>query len=306
MKKIHCFLQLLLCFCFILCITACAKRTDVSNDDEFIYCLNGDKTGLIKVSYEFPQLGTVETVEAVLKELSRPAEEIDYVQPIPEEVKVQSFKIEGMLATIDFSPEYFELANVDEKLLRAAVVQSLLEVNGVIGVQFTVDGERIKEADGRIVGIMNQDDFVQSTNTALDEYQTTQLTLYFSNETGDELIEEKRQVNYTSNETQEKLIMENLIDGPKKTGTYPVINPQTTLLSVTTKEDVCYINLDSDFLNRTYDVKPEVIVYSIVNSVIRGSSVKRVQITVNGEKDVVFADTVDLSKPFVADSSYIQ
>lgn len=306
MKKIQCFFKLLLCFCFILCITACAKRTDVSNDEEFIYCLNGDKTGLIKVSYEFPQLDTVETVEAVLKELSSPAEEIDYVQPIPEEVKVQSFKIEGMLATIDFSSEYYELTNVDEKLLRAAVVQSLLEVNGVIGVQFTVDDESIKEADGKIVGIMNQDDFVQSTNTALDEYQTTQLTLYFSNETGDELIVEKRQVNYTSNETQEKLIMENLIDGPEKTGAYPVINPQTTLLSVTTKEDVCYINLDSDFLNRTYDVKPEVIVYSIVNSVIGGSSVKRVQITVNGEKEVVFADTVDLSKPFVADSSYIQ
>lgn len=306
MKKIQCFFKLLLCFCFILCITACAKRTDVSNDDEFIYCLNGDKTGLVKVLYEFPQLDTVETVEAVLKELSSPAEEMDYVQPIPEEVKVQSFKIEGMLATIDFSAEYYELANVDEKLLRAAVVQSLLEVNGVIGVQFTVDGESIEEADGKIVGIMNQDDFVQSTNTALDEYQTTQLTLYFANETGDELIAEKRQVNYTSNETQEKLIMENLIEGPEKAGLYPVINPQTTLLSVTTKEDVCYINLDSDFLNRTYDVKPEVIVYSIVNSVIGGSSVKKVQITVNGEKDVTFADTVDLSKAFAADSSYIQ
>lgn len=306
MKKIHCFLQLLLCFCFILCITACAKRTDVSNDEEYIYCLNGDKTGLIKVAYEFPQLDTTGTVDAVLKELSKPAEEIDYVQPIPEDVKIQSFKIEGMLATVDFSSEYYELENVDEKLLRTAVVQSLLEVDGVIGVQFTVDGEKLEETDGKVVGIMNQDDFVQSTNTALDEYQTTQLTLYFSNETGDELVAEKRQVNYTSNETQEKLIMENLISGPKKKGLYPVINPQTTLLSVTTKEDVCYINLDSDFLNRTYDVKPEVIVYSIVNSVISGSSVKKVQITVNGEKDVTFADTVDLSKPFVADSSYIQ
>lgn len=305
MKKIQC-LQLILCFCFLLCITACAKRTEVSNEEEFIYCLNGDGTGLVKVVYEFPLLDTAGTVEAVLDELSKPAEDISYMQPIPESVKVQSFKAEGMITTVDFSESYYELSNVDEKLLRAAVVQSLLEVNGVIGVQFTVDGEMLKETDGKIVGIMNQDDFVQSTSTALDEYQTTQITLYFANETGDALEAEKRQVNYTSNETQEKLIMENLIDGPEKTGLYPVINPQTTLLSVTTKEDVCYINLDSDFLNRSYDVKPEVIVYSIVNSVIGGSSAKKVQITVNGEKEVTFADSVDLSKPFGADSSYIK
>lgn len=306
MKKIHCFLQLLLCFCFILCITACAKRTDVSNNDEFIYCLNGDRTGLIKVVYEFPEVDTAKVVEAVLEELSTPAEDLEYVQPIPDEIKVQSSKLEGMLVTVDFDTEYYELSSVDEKLLRAAVVQSLLEVDGVIGVQFTIDGEKLEDTDGVVVGIMNQDDFVQNSNTALNEYQTVQLILYFANETGDGLIAENREVNYTSNETIEKLIMEGLIEGPKKTGLYPTVNPQTTLLSVTTKEDVCYVNLDSDFLNRNYDVKPDVIVYSVVNSIIGGSQVKKVQITVNGEKAVTFADTVDLSKPFVADSSYMK
>ena len=306
MKKRQYFIHLLLCFCFILYITACAKRTDVGDDEEFIYCLNGDKTGLIKVEYEFPKLDTAEIVGELLDELSAPAEEIEYVQPIPEEVKVQSYKVEGMIVTIDFNSAYYELSGVDEKLLRAAVVQSLLEVDGVVGVQFTVDGEKLKDNEENVIGIMNHDDFVQNTNTALNEYQTTYLVLYFANETGDGLIAEKRKVKYTSNETQEKLIVENLINGPKKTGLYPTINPQSTHLSVTTKEDVCYINFDSDFLNRTYDVKPEVIVYSIVNSVISGSSVYKVQITVNGEKDVVFEDNVDLSKPFAADYSFIK
>lgn len=306
MKKIQYFIQLLLCFCFILCITACTKRTDVSDDDEFIYCLNADQTGLIKVAYEYQDLSTSEGVEAVITELSTPSDDIEYIQPIPEAVKVQSWKMEGMIVTIDFNTAYYELSGIDETLLKAAVVQSLMEIDRVVGVQFTVDGEKLTDAEGKAVGIMNQDDFVQSTNTALNEYQTTYLVLYFANETGDGLTAEKRKVNFTSNETTEKLIVENLINGPKKTGLYPTINSQTTLLSVTTKDDVCYINLDSDFLNRTYDVKPEVIVYSIVNSVIGGSSVKKVQITVNGEKDVIFADTVDLSKPFAADSSFIE
>ncbi|MEE1085594.1 MAG: GerMN domain-containing protein [Schaedlerella sp.] len=306
MKKKR-FLSLILCLlCLILCVTACEKRTDVSDDEEYIYCLNGDKTGLIKVEYDFPVANTQDLARAVLRELARPVEEIEYVQPIPEEIKVESCKVDGIIAVVDFNSAYYDLSNLDEKLLRAAVVQSLLEIDEIIGVQFTVEGERLKLEDGTVVGVMNQNDFVQNTNTALNEYRTTTLTLYFSNEAGDGLTWEKREVKYTSNETQEKLIVENLLSGPTKTGAYPTINPQTTLLSVTIKDDICYVNFDSDFLNRVYDVKPEVIIYSVVNSLIAGTDIYKVQITVNGEKEVKFEDTVDLSKPFEADYSYIK
>lgn len=36
----------------ILLLAACSSRTNVRDGDDYIYCLNPDKTGLVKVSYE--------------------------------------------------------------------------------------------------------------------------------------------------------------------------------------------------------------------------------------------------------------
>ena len=45
------------------------------------------------------------------------------------------------------------------------------------------------------------------------------------------------------------------------------------------------MNFDSEFLDSAYDVKPEVAVYSLVNSLIEGTPASKVQITINGEKN---------------------
>ena len=55
-------------------------------------------------------------------------------------------------------------------------------------------------------------------------------------------------VRYSSNVSKEKLIVEKLIQGPSGTEAYPTINPNTNLLSVTTKDGICYVNFDSTFL----------------------------------------------------------
>ena len=42
---------------------------------------------------------------------------------------------------------------------------------------------------------------------------------------------------------------------------------------------------------------PELTVYSIVNSLIEGTEATQVQITINGESNAEYMDTVDLSQP---------
>ncbi len=75
---------------------------------------------------------------------------------------------------------------------------------------------------------------------------------------------------------------------------------------MTVKDDTCYVNFDKEFLDGVAEVKPETVVYSIVNSLIAGSSVSKVQITVNGEKSVKYMETVDLSQPLGWDGSLIK
>ena len=43
---------LILSVFMILLLAACSSRTNVRDGDDYIYCLNPDKTGLVKVSYE--------------------------------------------------------------------------------------------------------------------------------------------------------------------------------------------------------------------------------------------------------------
>ena len=79
------------------------------------------------------------------------------------------------------------------------------------------------------------------------------------------------------------------------------MNPAAALLSVTIKEGTCYVNFDSEFLNSVYDVRPEITIYSIVNSLLEGTNAGNVQIMVNGEKNVAYQETVDLSQPIARD-----
>ena len=68
---------------FALLFSGCSKRTDVKRGDTYIYCLNSDRTGLVKVSYEFEEKDPQKQALAILKELKKPAEEIEYTPPIP-------------------------------------------------------------------------------------------------------------------------------------------------------------------------------------------------------------------------------
>lgn len=285
------------CLCLSVMLASCGKRTDVGKEDPFIYCLNEDRTGLTKISYDFPEGNAEETARAVLEELKEPAEEIEYTAPIPKEVKVQGCRLRGSILDVDFNSAYLEMGALEEKLVRAAIVQSLVLIDGINAVSFTVDGEMLKDSTGFPVGLMNEDDFVENTGSSPTAYQTDTLTLYFADKEGDSLVPREVDVRYSSNVSREKLIVEKLMQGPSGSGAYPTINPDANLLSVTIKDGICYVNFDSTFLTGAYDVLPEVTVYSIVNSLIEGTEAQQVQITINGETDAKYMETVDLSQP---------
>ena len=109
------------------------------------------------------------------------------------------------------------------------------------------------------------------------------------------------EVRYNSNVSREKLIVGKLMKGPETSAPKATINPDTNLLSVTTKDGICYVNFDKTFLKGAYDVKPQVTIYSLVNSLTQGTGVGKVQISINGENHVKYMQTVDLSQPLEAD-----
>ena len=139
---------------------------------------------------------------------------------------------------MDFSGQYLNIKRIQEKLVRAAVVQSLVRVEGINAVRFTVEGEPFTDSSGTETGLMNEDDFVGNTSSSPSSYQTDTLTLYFANQEGDKLVEQKISVRYSSNVSKDKLIVEKLMQGPAGNSAGPTINPNANLLSVTTKDEI--------------------------------------------------------------------
>ena len=88
---------ILFCVSFTVLLFACNKRTDVKEGDSFIYCLDEDRTGLVKVTYSMEEDEPLDLAQAVLKELKRPAEEIAYTTVLPKDVEVQSCELKGSI-----------------------------------------------------------------------------------------------------------------------------------------------------------------------------------------------------------------
>ena len=285
MKKVRKILLIFLGICLACTTVSCAKRTEVKKGDSYIYCLNSDRTGLQKVSYESKEKDPLKAAKAMIKELKKPSEEIEYTPPIPKDVKVKRYELEGGILYLDFNAKYKQMDTVE----------------GINSVWIKVEGANLTDSSGQVLGYLNEDDFVQSEGASPSSYQTGTLTLYFSNEAGDALVEQTMEVRYNSNISKEKLIVEKLMKGPETSVAKATINPDTNLLSVTTKDGICYVNFDKTFLKGAYDVKPQVTIYSLVNSLTQGTGVRKVQISINGENDVKYMQTVDLSQPLEAD-----
>lgn len=269
----------------LLCIMLCACEGQNSTEEMFVYYLNADGNALIQETY--PKM----TVEGALEKLKS-------YSVVPKGVEVEEFKLNKGYLELYFNSEYAKLSKSTEVLVRAAFVQTLVQVENVNFVGFYIDGQPLTDSDGNAIGMMRAEDFVQNTGSSIDSYQTTDLILYFADKDGKVLNEiNKTEVRYNVNTIIERLVVEQLAKGTSVSGVQSTVPKTTKILGVSVKEGICYVNLDSKFVTDSYDLNPEVAIYSIVNSVIANGNVTKVQILIDGASDVVYKNTIDLSRP---------
>lgn len=302
-RKIH---LTVLCLVVFLVISACGTGRKVDQTGMYIYYVNTNGTGLAKENYTEKYDNPAEEADRMIDKLKNAPESIDYVSAIPEKVNITECVLDGNKLIVSFDKGYEKLGKVEELLCRAAVVQTLSQISGVDFIEFMTDGHPLTDSDGNPVGMMRGEDFIQNTGSSIHNYQSATLNLYFADETGEKLKNETVNVRYNSNISMEKLIVEQLMKGPAKDGAQPTISPEARLLGVSVKDGICYVNFDNGFLNNNYNLKPEIPIYSIVNSIIDSGSASQVQISIAGETDVVFQGTVKLSSPFSRNQEIIE
>lgn len=303
MKRRKC---VILCLAVCILVSGCSKEREPEKGRYGIYYLDTDGDGLTEELCDIKGDSPEENIKQVLEFMEDEPDSIDYKSVLIQGVKVQDWELNETKLDIYLNNKYYRLEQSSRLLLRAAMVQSLVQVPGVDYVRFFVGGETMVDDNGEEYGYMHADDFVQNTGSSLHSSQEAELILYFSNQKGDKLAEEKVHVRYNSNMSVEKLIVEQLLKGPSTSKVKATIPQGTRLLGVSVKDNVCYVNFDEGFLQVANQVNPKLTIYSIVNSVIDGGTSGQVQILINGESDIKYQETLDLSKPFSRNGNIIE
>ena len=233
--------------------------------------------------------------------------EESYYSVKPDDLDYQFTYDPSGLLTVDFSPEYYEMTNVKEIILRSAVVLTVIQVDGISEVSFLVNGEMLKNANGYPVGVMNADDFVSILlNEAGMLKKEATVRLYFADSEGSSLDTVSVTHEVTGNNTsEEEYIIKMLIAGPPEgSGLLRTISSEVELVKAVTTDGICYVNFSSNFLEQKQPVSDELMVYSIVNSLCRLRKVSAVQFQVEGDANVVLHFDLDLSEPVYPNYDY--
>ena len=271
-RKMRAVALLLGCLLLTGMFAGCGKKEETPANTVSVYYINKEETKITAVEKE-PEGDTLsKQAEWGISQLKENPVELSLRSPISG-FTINSWNVKDDQLVLDMSVEYKKLSPSSEVLVRAAIVRTMTQLEGISYVSVTVGGEALTDSLGNVVGPMTADLFI--------DVQT-------------------KPVVYSSNISMEKLVVERLIAGPdaENEELYPVINPATKVLGVTVKDGTCYVNLDNGFLTQTYNVSAEVQIYSIVNSLVELSNINKVQIAVNGNTDMIFREKISLSNVF--------
>lgn len=213
-------------------------------------------------------------------------------------MEILNYEISNDVLILNFNKAYQAQDPVDEILFRAASVKNFIQIPDIYYVQFMIEGADFLDSRGEIVGRMSGDSFLENSGKDITAYQYTQLELYFANQAGDGLVKEKRNVYYSSNSPIEKVVVEQLIRGPKEEDAYATLSPNIKILGVTVSDGIAYVNLDEKFTAETMAINEELPIYSIVNSLVAAGNVSQVQISVNGDTKLTFREDMPLDKMY--------
>lgn len=274
--------------------SGCGKKETESKYK--IYYINEEQGEVLAESFVPSEETTQTMLEEMTEKLNKKNAEGHTL--LPENIEIQSCVDDDGMIRVDFNQEYHDLNPVDEVLLRASIVKDYVQIPNIYLVTITAEGTPIVDSQGQEIGAMSLDSFLENTGKEIMAYQYKELNLYFTNEEGNQLVPEARQVYYNGNTPIEKVIVEQLLRGPGESGHYATLPSDTRIVGVSVADGIAYVNLGKQFVDGALPVDAQIPIYSIVNSLIDAGNVSQVQISINGDTSLLFKDKVDMNQLF--------
>jgi len=269
--------KILIALCVLCLLTGCAPKTDA---EVRLYFTDRDRQEIVQETRKVKTEGTL--LETAVRSLLEGPKRAGQSRVIPKGTDLLDIKIIGTMAEINLS-EAFDTGTPQDRLLsRYTLISTACAVSGVQKVKLFVEGKPLVSLqDGSVLGALGAAD-LSLTGPGSGAEQL--LTLYFPDANATCLLAETRQVTLTEGEPVAYAIVKELLRGPSSTHLVSGFSKDTAVLSVETREGICFVNMNKAFLtdntgNRDWET---VALYSVVNSLSTLPEVRSVRFLVEG------------------------
>lgn len=258
-----------------------------------LFYLAASEDGLVKENYAPAEETSEFMLSDLMQRLGKKEDIKGGLSLLSAEVSINSYDRRDDLLIIDFNRAYTNMSSAREILVRAGVAQTFLQIPGIRAVRFTVAGNALLNAKNEKVEDMDRETFLELSGEDPDSYRYGTFTLYFTDRSGEKLVEETRNVYYKSSLSRERVVLEQLAKGPMEKGNYPTIPGNSAVENLIVADRVCYVTMNRSF-GDSMDVSPEISLYSVVNSLLAVSDADKVKLSVGNQSGGTLGGSVQL------------
>jgi len=229
---------------------------------------------------------TTQVIEWLVETLLRGPTDETLISPFPVGTTLRGVSVEGTRAVIDLSYQYSTLSGVELTLADQALVLTLTQLPNILSVKITVQGDELDYRDRQVftardVVLMPEGDVVG----------TIDAELYFLDRQG-VLTPEHRVLELYEGDTQVGAVVRAIEGGPKNDALSAVLPNGFQTKSVWLEEETCYVNLSTGILeNLSSDIKLEITLSALVQSILSLEAVSEVCFLVDGEFSDYYGNT---------------
>lgn len=224
---------------------------------------------------------------------------LDNLKPTSEIPEIDTFLINGSTAMVYYDKEFSFKSPLYLQLYKSCIIKSLCETKWVDDVIFINDEFYNREYN---FFQYTPEDIVMN----IDDIKTKSVDIYHVASSGDKLIKETK--HYYENYAEDifNFVVRQVSMGPSSGDYLKILPSGFRSYSINVEKGLCTITFSDDFLQweETVDVKPELFLYAITNSLCSCPGVEEVKLAFSYNPIEIYRG-VDISKPLYFDASFL-
>ena len=273
-------LSLFLSILLLLPLFSCSMQEEPLTEGLRLYGMNAEQSRLggDVITYtvvpwsDLPE-GREAQATAVVERLLRSTE--DYLSPLPSGTSLRSVTLSGSTAYVDLSSSYYQLSDIALTIADYCITLSLTQLTGIYAATITVEGRELPYRDKQM--LLAGDVLLSSMD---DVVRTLTATLYFPDEDG-LLLPEERLLTQYEGESTAQVVLEALLGGPESDALLPLLPEGFVGMTARMESGVCHLNIPADSMAQLSN--RESTFHAIEQSLLSAEGIREVQLYVDGE-----------------------